>query len=173
MEEESNNEAPQFHDIQVTTSDKKFKTTIKDVPIDIKVKDFLALLNKIPELEEYGYTFKIVNESGCLQDDDTIKDDAVCLENAEKFLSPQVKNHKKLVYGMFWVLQAILIVSIYYKHVFIGISIYVVGSIILWLLKRFNPENATITADAIDAFRLFFESLLPTFQLEDAAIKRD
>lgn len=159
------------HDIQVFSPDEKFTTVINNVPKDIKVKEFLELISKIPELEKLDCELKIKYLEGCLDDEDVINEDVVYLIKAEQLISPARKNHKSMIFVIFWVLQISLVISIFYHRFLLGLIIYLIGSVILWLLKQFNPENTSLTADLIDGFRLFFSSADPRFNLEDAIKK--
>ena len=115
---------------------------------------------------------KIKFEDGYLADDDTISDEIIHLGFAEDSLHPSKKQQKALINFFFWILQAVSLALVCFHKALFGILVYILGSLLLWWLKRLNPENSNKAADIIDAIRLFFVALSPTFKVEDATKKQ-
>ena len=158
--------------IRVFSPDQSMFADVTNVPQEITAKEFVENVSKLTELRKLNKKFKIKAENGYLNDDELIPEDAaeIYLINEEDTLPLVIKHYKLVIAIIFYVAHLIpLILLIFHKSLY-GLSFYIIGYFVFSYIKSLDPEKDETANNIIDGIRLFFVSLIPGFQLEDAAV---
>ncbi|EAY00694.1 hypothetical protein TVAG_189100 [Trichomonas vaginalis G3] len=160
---------PGTHDIVVCLDDGSFTTTINDVPEDIKVKEFIKYIKRIPELKANKCNYIVKIGDKILSNDDLIQTDSIILSKEVKQESEQLTQVKKINFRLFCLICLILIESLILKHALVGITAYSIGIIVIISISKFSSDSDSFLTQLSSGIHLFIYSIFPDFQLENAA----
>lgn len=146
----------EFHDVEVYIPNNDKPVIVNNVPFTISVYDFIQSIQNLSELSDYT-NIRITNGRRILKDDETMIYDSVSIARIEP-----------IFIRMFWIFQALLIASIFYKKTLHGIIAHFIFMILLASYYQGKCMESHAITEIIDGFWMFIISLFPDFHLENA-----
>ena len=156
--------------IRVYSPDKSFYSDLTNIPPDCTAKQFIDEISKIPDFHNLKINFKIKKGDGYLADDDFITEDVIYLINEEDTFPKIFHDFKLVTQIVFYLVHFISLLFIIFHHALYGLIFYTFGSFLFFYFRRMDPEHDSKANNIVDGIRLFFVSLVPGFELADAAI---
>ena len=155
--------------IRIYSPDNDSFVDIKNIPDEITAKEFLETIFSSPQFQKYKEQLKIKQGDAILNDNDFIGEEEIHLIHKDEAISSNEKAFKISIKIVFWIFQIIPLFFVYFHQALVGILVYIIGFIMFRIMNSLNPQNK-VSYDFIDGIRLFFVSLSPDFQIENAVI---